>query len=300
MRWWGLVIVAAALLQQAPDVRIDDEFWRARLAGLKSIELPRSFDAAYLDLIELALYNGTLSPLANPLAFEQNKAPLDLSCCASESRVDPSRLTYSTVDDTIYVGLFAASEALLRVGATPVRITQRTRYPWDGEFEFRVEPDTTATFAMAIRIPAWTRGQAVPSDRYQFHEADVRAPTLLVNGQTTRVKLDRGFAHFSREWRRGDVVHLYFPMPIQRVITPAVPENRGRVAIQRGPLIYAFEPSDARTPITSLRLPSDAEVIESFKKDVAGGAIILTAPALIGTPYYARANPSVDSVWLRQ
>lgn len=318
MRWFVLIVATTLSYQSsiAPDriravnAEVSDSFWRARLDGKPAIKLPFVLDAAYLDVIELALYNGVLSTLSikdnlvlydHPLSLDQKtKHSVDLSCCpgSADTQVEPSGLIYGQSNDTLFVGLFAASEAQLQLTGTRVRVTQRTRYPWDGEFEMRVEPDAPTTFNVAIRIPAWTRGAPVAGDRYRFHDPDIPAPTLLVNGQTVRVKIDRGFARFSREWRRGDVLHLYFPMRIQRVLSVSTDaDNRARAAIQRGPLVYAFAPADASLP--TVTLPLEAELTDSYRQDVAGGAVVINGPGVVGMPYYARPNRTIESVWLR-
>ena len=165
-------------------------------------------DARPLDLAELLIYNsGHTSP--------------------------PPQFIYAATDTTLFVNFFAASERPLRVGGVGVRVSQRTDFPRNGEIELRIEPDERAIFTLAVRIPAWARGQITWSDRYRFELPDVPASTLIVNGQAVRMTFDRGFAKVTREWRTGDVVHIYFPMPEHRVL----PVDTGCGAMQRGPII---------------------------------------------------------------
>jgi DUF1680 family protein len=165
-------------------------------------------DARPLDLAEILIYN-------------------------TGHTVPPAPLIYATTDTTLFVNFFAASEQHLRVGKTGVRVSQRTEFPRNGEIELRVEPGERAIFTLAVRTPGWTRGQLTWSDRYRFEFPDVSASTLIVNGQTVRMTFDRGFAKVTREWRSGDVVHIYFPMPEHRVL----PVETRCGAIQRGPII---------------------------------------------------------------
>jgi DUF1680 family protein len=132
------------------------------------------------------------------------------------------------------VSFFTTSEQHLRVGGTAVRVSQRTDYPRNGDIELRIEPDARAIFTVAIRIPAWARGELAWSDRYRFEYPDVSAATVIVNGQAVRLAFDRGFAKVTREWRSGDVIHVYFPMPLHQVI----PRDSGCHAAQRGPVIW--------------------------------------------------------------
>jgi DUF1680 family protein len=164
-------------------------------------------DARPLDLAELLIYNSGTSP--------------------------PAHFIYATAGTTLFVNFFATGEQLLGVDNVAVRASQRTQFPRNGDIELRIEPDQRAIFTLAVRIPAWARGELVWSDRYRFELPDVPASTLIVNGQAVRMTFERGFAKVTREWRSGDVVHIYFPMPEHRVL----PAQAGCPAMQRGPLI---------------------------------------------------------------
>jgi uncharacterized protein len=169
-------------------------------------------DARPLDLAEILLYNsGQSSP--------------------------PPQFIYAATDTTLFVNLFGTGEQRLRVGSVGVRASQRTEYPRNGEIELRIEPDQRVSFTLAVRIPAWARGEIIWSDRYRFEFPDVSASTVIVNGQALRMSFDRGFAKVTREWRSGDVVHIYFPMPEHRLL----PADAGCAAWQRGPLIFCRE-----------------------------------------------------------
>jgi DUF1680 family protein len=143
-------------------------------------------------------------------------------------------------------------------------------------------------------------------------DANVAAPNAVVNGQAVRMAFDRGFARITREWRSGDVVHIYFPMPVQRVVAhAAVADTQGRVALQRGPLVYAFESVDNGADLESLRIPADAEIRAAVRNDLFGGIEVLTGRGLdakgqprpfTAIPYFAWANrgPGEMRVWAHQ
>lgn len=299
------------------------EQWASRMFRLTG-------DAKYLDLAELVLYNGALSGVSasgdrffyqNPLASNgtvERSAYFDVACCpANLARTLASLpgLLYATADSTVYVNLFASSEARIAIAGTRVRLTQRTNFPWDGDIELRVEPEKTATFTVATRMPGWSLGHPVSSDLYRFHQGDVPTPTAIVNGQAVRMRVDRGFARITRAWEPGDVVHLYFPMPVQRVLAhPAVADNRDRAAFQRGPLIFALEGIDNGADLDRLQVPLDADVSASFRRDLLGGLLVLSgtghhvgasgtkARPFVAVPYFAWANrgPAEMRVWIRQ
>jgi uncharacterized protein len=274
-------------------------------------------DARYLDLAEQVLYNGALSGVSitgdrffyqNPLASDgsvERSEYFDVACCPANLARTIAQLpglVYARDDTTLYVALFVSSEARTRVNEIPVRLTQRTSYPWEGDIELRVEPEQATSFTLAVRLPGWSRGQAVASDLYRFHSPDGPSPTLLVNGETVPATLDRGFVRVTRKWGSGDVVHIHFPMRVQRVLAhPSVEENRGRAAIQRGPIVYALEQVDHDGPVQGRVVPLDAPLAHRFRPDLLGGVEVLTGPNLLAVPYYAWANRGKGEmvVWLR-
>ena len=233
-------------------------------------------DSQYLDLAELVLYNGALSGVSasgdrffyqNPLASDgkvARSAYFDVACCpANLARTLAALpgLMYASEGSTMYVTLYGSSEARLTIGGTPIRLTQRTRYPWDGDIELRVEPDKTTTATLAVHIPGWAQGRLVNSDLYRMVDSNLPTPTAMVNGQAVRMTLDRGFARITREWRSGDVVHIYFPMPVQRLVAhPKVADTRPRRLATRAADLRARErgqrpgpraPADSRSTPTS-------------------------------------------------
>jgi len=137
------------------------------------------------------------------------------------------------------------------VVAKPFVLRRSTRYPWDGRVEVTVAPQAPRRFALRIRIPGWARNEAVPSDLYRFAAGAAPAVKLAINGQSVPVILEQGFALLDRDWTAGDCVELNLPMPARRVLAhEAVADDKGRIAIQRGPLVYCVEASDNGGPRT--------------------------------------------------
>lgn len=251
-----------------------------------------SGDAKHLDLLEHALYNGGISrvsPACRPTPRARTIAEFP-------------GLVYAHDGTTLFVALFVASEATMRLGTVSVRVTQRTHYPWEGDIELRIEPDRRSTFTVAVRVPGWARGQPVGGDLYRFHEPDVPAPTLIVNGQTVRVTFDRGFARVTREWRTGDVMHIHLPMPVHRVLAhPSVEALRGRAALQRGPLVYAFDQAEHARPLADRVVPLDTAFAHTFRNDLLGGVEVLSGPDLLAAPFLASSDRGRGPLvlWLR-
>jgi DUF1680 family protein len=298
------------------------EQWNHRLFRLHG-------DAKYLDLAEQILYNGFLSgvSIAGNMFFYQNplesdgrrerSAYFEVACCPanlSRTLAQLPGLIYGQTDADVYVGLFIGSHATIDLAGRRVRLAQETNYPWDGAVSIRVDPDRPSAFTLHVRIPGWARNQAVASDLYRFATNVEEAPTLLVNGKAVPIELDKGFAKVRRTWLRGDVVRLTLPMPVRRVLAnDGIQENRGKAAIQRGPLVYCLEGLDHGGRAHSVRVPLDATLTATFRPDLLGGLTVITgraetvgedgqrkAQALQAIPYYAWANrgKSDMAVWI--
>jgi hypothetical protein len=227
---------------------------------------------------------------------------------------------YAQQGDTLYVNLFAAGTATVTMdGGRRVTVVQETKYPWDGAVTLTVTPASSGTFTMAVRVPGWARDEAVPTDLYRFADRVAAPVRLAVNGAPVPVALEKGYVRLSRVWAAGDVVTLDLPMPVRRVIaSDAVAADRGRVAIQRGPIVYAAEGKDNPDGrVRNLVLDPSAPLAAEMRPSLLGGVTVVTgrATALVtaddGTvarkeqpftaiPYYAWANrgPGEMTVWL--
>ncbi|MCJ7630227.1 MAG: glycoside hydrolase family 127 protein, partial [Longimicrobiales bacterium] len=203
-------------------------------------------DARYIDVMERVLYNALLVGVSregdrffyqNPLKsfgdyerFEWINVP----CCPPNVvRMIASVGNYIYATDAsrdLYVNLFVDSDARVVLGATPVRIRQETRYPWEGSVRIQVDPETEASFSLFVRIPGWAGGSVMPGDLYRFVNGGSGDPTVRVNGRVTPLALEGGYARLQRSWRAGDEVELELPMPVRQVeARPEVRDDRGRV-----------------------------------------------------------------------
>jgi uncharacterized protein len=292
-------------------------------------------EARFADVIERALYNGINSGMSlegttycyrNPLAFdpasgEQIRNPwYDTTCCPPNLERTFAALPgyfYSTSKDGVYVHLYDNSvvDWCLENG-TPLKIRQQTNYPWAGSVKLTVTPAEPADFTLYPRIPAW-----VPS------------PEVTVNGKVVAGAQSGQYFPIRRRWSPGDTVALNFPITTDVLASnPRVAENRGRVAVQRGPIVYCLEQLDQpNTPalsdvaIHATQSPDQAFSSE-YKSDLLAGVNVLhhngaalevasstealylpaspdrpkTRPqSLTLIPYYAWANrqPSQMQVW---
>ena len=225
-------------------------------------------DAKYIDCLERTLYNGVISGMSvdggkffypNPLSSDgryrfnadgtMTRQPwFGCACCPSNlCRFIPSMpgYIYGVRDNDLYVNLFAANTATLALGGKNVTIQQETNYPWEGDIAIKVLQNKAKTFNMMVRIPGWVQSRVVPSDLYAYNDDIFSTYEITVNGQKVDSELENGYMVINRNWKKGDVVRIHFDMPVRTVVaSPRVSDDRGRVAVERGPLVYCTEWAD--------------------------------------------------------
>jgi DUF1680 family protein len=269
-------------------------------------------EAKYADIVERELYNGALAGLSlsgdkffyvNPLASQGEHHRVEwfgCSCCPTNmARFLPSigNYVYARSDDGITVNQYMNGTCELTAGssASAVRLQQRTEFPWNGKIELSVEPERTDSFAIRLRIPGWCRGYK-----------------LSVNGAPvlpTEAEVSKGYIVLRRAWSEGDSVTLTLDMPVEVVrADPKVKENRGMVAIQRGPIVYCMEQADNQEiAYQSFSFSADEPLAVDYEGEVMGGIVTLKGRTEEGAactfiPYYAWDNrePGFMQVWLRE
>jgi hypothetical protein len=241
----------------------------------------------------------------------------DCSCCPTNIvRFLPSiaGYVYAQREGDVFVNLFVAGGAELEVDGRPLRLRQETRYPWSGRVAIAVEPEAPAELSIHVRIPGWAQGRPVPSDLYRYLEDGASPVALAVNNEPQDLQMDRGFAVVRRTWRKGDTITLELPMDVRRVLShEKVEANAGRVALERGPIVYCAEAVDNGGRVFDLVLPDDAPLEARHREDLLGGVTVIEgraqAPSSEGreggrtfaaVPYYAWAHRGEGemAVWL--
>jgi DUF1680 family protein len=254
-------------------------------------------DAKYVDVLERTLYNNALAGVsldgkqffyANPLESRGNNARstwFDCSCCPTNiCRFIPSvpGYVYAVRNDALYVNLFVEGTTEIALPSGKVRVDQKTRYPWDGQVEIAVQPQAVGQkFALHVRLPGWAQSEVFPSDLYHYLDKSSEQPKLAVNGTAVEIKLDHGYAIVDRLWQSGDTVTLELPMRVRRVAAnDAVEADRGRVALVRGPIVYAVEwPDVPDSKVLDLILPDEAPLAADFRADLLGGVQVISGEA---------------------
>ena len=291
-------------------------------------------ESKYYDVLERSLYNGLISGVSlegngffypNPLESmgqHQRQAWFGCACCPSNiCRFIPSLpgYIYAVKDNNVYVNLFVSNTATLKVGGKKLTLSQKTEYPWDGAIGITVDRATGHDFTLKLRIPGWVKGQVVPSDLYAYADNKRLDYTITVNGEAVEKTVGKdGYLAINRRWKKGDRIEFHLDMQPRTVKANArVEADRGRLAIERGPIVYCAEWPDNEFDIMTLLLNREPKFEEVRRNDLLYGITQLKTNAqtlsydeegclqakdvtLTLIPYYAWAHRGSGkmSVWL--
>ncbi|MGC4033462.1 MAG: glycoside hydrolase family 127 protein [Tepidisphaeraceae bacterium] len=307
---------------------IGNVYWNHRLFLLHA-------DAKYIDVLERTLYNGLISGVSldgkgffypNPLESKgqhERKPWFGCACCPSNIcrfMASIPGYVYARRNDEVFVNLFAGGTGEVDLGGgRSVELTQETHYPWDGLVKIRVTPSGAGAFALNVRIPGWARNEPTPGGLYRFFESSAEQATLKINGQSVPLDVKNGYVALRREWKAGDTIELNLPMPVRRVLTrDEVVADRGRVALERGPIVYCAEwPDHPGAHVRTLLLDDKSVVTPVEKPELLGSVVALTSKVkthalakdgsvtasdtdLLAIPYYAWSHRGRGemAVWL--
>jgi hypothetical protein len=311
---------------------IANVYWNQRMFQLHG-------ESKYIDVLEKILYNGLISGVgldgksffytnamqvtginvaATDNGFTNGNVEaarsgwFECSCCPTNvARLLPSvpGYMYAQKDDKIFVNLFAGSEAKLNVSGKPLTIVQQNNYPWDGNLKFIVSPKNSLPFTLMIRIPGWAKSEAIPLNLYAFQNAPATKVIIKINGVETSYDVENGYAVLNKIWKKADVVEVLLPMEVRRVTASAkVKDDAGKIALQRGPVMYCAEWVDNNGRAANIVLPANTVFTTEHHSDLLNGVTILKAEATVvvtdakeakvntvnqqftAIPYYAWAN----------
>ncbi len=302
-------------------------FWNQRMAQL-------SADGKYVDVLEKSLYNAALDGLSlsgdrffydNPLSSNgQNSRSAWFGtayCPANISRLIASlgNYVYGKSENGIWVNLFVNSNTRIPIGKNLVDIRTETDYPWDGHIAVKVDPVSRQKFTIFIRVPGWAQGKASPGDLYVFSNFHWSNIVFKVNGKAEATKMENGYVSIEREWLKGDVVEFELPMQVLKIkATDSLKNDVGRVAIQRGPIVYCVEGADNQGQVWNIIVPANTvfnpyhykvinENVMALQAEVRlavpadhGRHISFQNKKIVAIPYYTWANRGANAmqVWL--
>lgn len=307
---------------------IGNVYWNYRLFLLHG-------ESKYYDVLERSLYNGLISGVSldgggffypNPLESigqHQRQPWFGCACCPSNiCRFIPSLpgYVYAVHNKDVYVNLFMSNTSELNVEGKKVTLAQITEYPWNGDIRVAVTPKGKQDFTLKIRIPGWVQGEVVPSNLYTFTDNKQLAYAVKVNGEPVESKLDKGYFSIDRQWKKGDVVDVHFDMEPRTVkANSKVEADRGKISVERGPLVYCAEWPDNDFSVLSVFMNRKPEFTVERKPELLYGIDELKTQAqtlgydetgrlvtkdvtLTLIPYYAWAHRGTGemAVWLPQ
>jgi DUF1680 family protein len=259
-------------------------------------------DSKYIDILEKSLYNGLISGVGmdgksffytNAMEIKSGIDHKDMeagrsgwfpcSCCPTNvTRLIPSipGYMYAQKDNNVYVNLFATSNTSIEVNKKQVQIAQQNNYPWEGKLLFTITPKSSTNFNVLVRIPGWADNKAMPSDLYTFKEPSSQKAVIKINGKAVDYAVEKGYAVLNKTWKKGDVVEVDLPMEVRKVVANnQVKDDIGKIALQRGPLIYCAEWPDNNGRAANFILPANTTFSSEFKNDLLNGVTVLKSEA---------------------
>lgn len=291
-------------------------------------------DPKYYDVLERTLYNALLSGVSlsgdhffypNVLESRGQHARSEwfgCACCPSNiCRFLPSvpGYAYAVKDDQVYVNLYMQSSSTIEVNGRKVGFVQETNYPWQGAVSMKVTVDKPTHFTLKLRVPSWVNGDPVPSDLYSFACESQPNVVLSLNGEQIPAIVEGGYISIGRKWANGDNLSVEFPMSV-RVIkaNPKVKADEGKIALQRGPLVYCLEwPDNGGEKILSFVVDPEQQFSIEYKPELLNGVEVVKGTAIpssyidgkvemgapvefVAIPYYAWSNRGSGdmSVWM--
>jgi len=302
-------------------------FWNQRMNSLTG-------NAEYIDVLERSLYNGALDGLSlsgdrffygNPLASRgqhQRREWFGTACCpANIARLVASlgNYIYAKSDDAMYVNLFVGSNTTIPLKSGNVSVKMETNYPWEGKVKLMIDPVKNSKFSLYLRVPGWAQGQTSTSDLYDLSDFGSAIIYLKVNGKDEAIRMENGYMIINREWKKGDIVMYELAMQTNKIIArEELKQDKGRIAIQRGPVVYCVEGADNNGKAWNVIIPAntrfetiDYKVLDESVKALTAEVPVVTVgedglslktekKKIIAIPYYTWANRGKNEmqVWL--
>lgn len=290
-------------------------------------------DSRYIDVMERGMYNNAIDGVSasgdrffyvNRLASagdgrDERWARASLECCPPNLVRFLSGMTgliyAQDRRDAIYVNLYASSATSFTIAGRPLSLSVQSDMPWNGSSRIAISAPAPMQAAVKLRIPGWARNRPAPGGLYSYTTKSTKPVAIAVNHAPVTATPDAsGYVTLARRWSDGDVIDVDFPMEIRTVVADArVRDTRGRMAIERGPIVYCAEWPDARDGrVLDLLVDDKAEMSTAVEPALFGGATLIRTQARRMTrpsdpplpitliPYYLWANRGAGemAVWL--
>lgn len=290
-------------------------------------------DSKYIDVMERGMYNNAIdgvSASGNRFFYVNRLASAgdgrdarweraSLECCPPNLvrflASMPGFVYAQDKRDAIYINLYVSSKTSFKVDTKDIAFSVESEMPWGGKSRITVSTKDEVRGTIKLRIPGWTRNTPVPGTLYMYIDKVEKHATVSVNGKSVSAVPDKaGYVSLDRSWKNGDVIGVEFPVAVRRVVADQrVADNRRRMAIERGPIVYCAEwPEVEGGRVLDLLFDAAVELTPSVDDRFYDGVTVINAEARSLTnpsspsrrvrliPYYVWANrgPGEMSVWL--
>lgn len=306
-------------------------FWNQRMNALTG-------NSEYMDVLERSLYNGALDGLSlsgdrffygNPLASRgqhQRREWFGTACCpANIARLVASlgNYIYAYSDNAVYVNLYVGSNTSFNLKSGMTGLKMETNYPWEGKVKVTVDPVKKTKFSLRFRLPGWVKQEAAPGGLYTMLPASQgfdnagNLPAMRLNGKPVSFTVNNGYMVVDQDWKKGDQLEFEFPMEVKMLTARTeLKQDQGRIALQRGPIVYCVEGADNNGKAWNLIVPKntrfetiDQKILDESVKAITaevpvvlvgedGQSLVTEKRKIIAIPYYTWANRGKNEMQL--
>ncbi|WP_054178000.1 glycoside hydrolase family 127 protein [Trabulsiella odontotermitis] len=259
-------------------------------------------DSQYADVMERALYNTVLGGMAldgkhffyvNPLEVHPHSLAFNhiydhvkpvrqrwfgCACCPPNiARVLTSlgHYIYTPREEALYINLYVGNSVEIPVNGKTLRLRISGHYPWQEEIRITIDSPEPITHTLALRLPDWCA-----------------EPHIALNDDEVPQEIRKGYLTITRCWQQGDTIVLTLPMPVRRIYgNPLLRHVAGKIAVQRGPLVYCLEEADNGEALHNLWLPRHATFTTIEGKGVLAHQTVIQAEGIRQTASQPQAQP---------
>jgi hypothetical protein len=196
--------------------------------------------------------------------------------------------------DAVYVNLYVSSDASFKIGGKDLTLAVDSGMPWNGASKITVSTNEDVTGTIKLRVPGWAHNQPAPGQLYRYLTRSDRQTVVAVNKrEVSAVRDAAGYVSINRPWKNGDVITIDFPVEARRVVADdRVKADVGRMAIERGPIVYCVEWPEAEAGhVLDLLVDPAANLTTATDKDLPGGGVVIRTEARRLTNPAASAKP---------
>lgn len=268
---------------------VGNAFWNHRMFLMTG-------DSKFIDVLERSMYNNILDGVSlsgdhffypNPLASDgrhERQEWFGCACCPPNvARFLPSMpgYIYAQRDTDVYVNLYISSTTDFDINGKTLQIEQTSEFPWEGGVNIQVKADQPVGARLNLRVPGYVQDRPVPSDLYTYQGPKNEPFVMKINGQPYPYTInDMGYISIEHTWNKLNAIQIDFPMEVKKVKAHEnVTENTGKIAVERGPILYCAEwPDNRYDKVLSLVLDETAD-LKPRRSNILGGTYIIKGKA---------------------